>query len=454
MVITIVGTGYVGLVTGVSLADLGHIVICVGRSKIKIDQINQGKSPFFEPGLDNLLKKLLKRNLISATDNLSDSIKSSDCTIIAAGTPTVDNKIDLSEIEKVSKQIGEALKTLGKYHVVVVKSTVVPGTTENVVLPLLEQYSFKKVGKDFGLCMNPEFLREGNALEDALEPDRIVIGQFDVESGLEFAKMYKKVDCPILFTNLKTAELTKYASNALFATLISYSNEIARVAEKVGGIDVLDVWNGVHLDKRLSPMIGKSRIKPGILSYILSGCGYGGSCFPKDTKALANFAKELQMDIKLINSVIEINNTQPHRMILLLKEALRNLKNKKIAVLGLSFKPNTDDLRESAAFPIIDELLSNGAKIICHDPQAYKEGLPTELANLPIVLAKNVKEALNGADAVLIITAWEEYKKLKPIDFKNKMKKPIVIDGRRIFEKDIFEKEGIIYKGIGYSAKS
>ncbi len=451
MRITIIGTGYVGLVTGVSLADSGHIVTCVGRNKSKIDRINKGESPFFEPGLDNLLKKLLKRNLISATDSLSDSIKSSDCTLIAVGTPTVNNKIDLSEIEEVSRQVGEVLRSLMRYHVVVVKSTVVPGTTENVVLSLLERYSSKKVGKDFGLCMSPEFLREGNALEDALKPDRIVIGQFDVESGLKFAKVYKEVDCSIIFTNLKTAELTKYASNALFATLISYSNEIARIAEKVGGIDVLDVWNGVHLDKRLSPMIGKSRIKPEILSYILSGCGYGGSCFPKDTKALANFAKSLDIDTKIIDSVIEINDTQPYRMILLLKESLKDLKNKKIAVLGLSFKPNTDDLRESPAIKIIKLLIKDGANVVCHDPTVSKINNKTELRGLKIIIAKNVEDVLENSDAALIVTAWDQYKKLNPAIFISKMKNPVIIDGRRIYDKNVFIQDGITYQGIGFT---
>lgn len=451
MKITIIGTGYVGLVTGVSLADLGHIVICVGRNKMKIDKINKGKSPFFEPGLDNLLKKLLKKNLISAIDNLSDSVKSSDCTIIAVGTPTINNKIDLSEIEKVSKQIGKVLKEVKKYHVVAVKSTVIPGTSENVVKPLLEQHSSKTAGKDFGLCMNPEFLREGNALEDALNPDRIIIGQYDAKSGKEFSKVYLKNKCPIIFTNLKTAEMTKYVNNALLATLISFANEIARISEKIGKVDVVDVWKGVHLDRRLSPLIGKTRIKPGILSYILSGCGYGGSCFPKDTKALANFADELQEEAKLVKNVIEINSTQPHRLIILLKDALGKIKDKKIAVLGLSFKPNTDDLRESAAFPVIDELLSEGAKVICHDPQAYKKSVPEELKSLSITLTKTVEEAIKNCDAAIIITSWDEYVKLTPQSFKRYMKTPIIIDGRRIFDKEKFEKAGIIYKGIGLS---
>lgn len=452
MKITIIGTGYVGLVTGISLAALGHNVTCVGRNIDKIKTINSGKSPFYEPGVDTLLQKVTKKGLLRSADKLEENVRESDITMIAVGTPTVNNKIDLSSIKKASEQVGKSLQKVQKYHVVVVKSTVLPGVTEQVVKPIIERYSGKKVG-EFGLCMNPEFLREGNALEDALHPDRIVIGQYDNRSGKEFARIYEKASCPKIFTNLPTAEMIKYASNALFATLISYANEIARIAESASDIDVLDVWKGVHLDRRLSPN-GKKRIKPGVLSYILSGCGYGGSCFPKDTKALASFADELQIEAKLIKSVIHVNKTQPHRLVLLLKKAIgEKLKDKKITILGLTFKPNTDDLRESAAFPVIDTLLAEGAKVVCHDPQAYKENIPKELINLSVYLAKTVQEALKNTDAVIVITAWEEYTKLTPQFFKQYMKHPIVIDGRRIYPKEQFMQEGIIYKGIGYSGK-
>ena len=334
MKISIVGTGYVGLVTGLSLATLGHKVICIDNDKNKILKINKGDAPFFEPGINELLKKVLEKETFYATENLEKSVLESDVTIIAVGTPTVNNKIDLSFIEKAAEQIGKALAKTKKYQVVVVKSTVLPGITEKIVKPIIERCSKKQFGKNFGLCMNPEFLREGSALEDALHPDRIVIGQYDDKSGEEFAKIYKKVSTPKIFTNLWTAEMIKYAANSLFATLISFSNEIARISESTGKVDVVDVWEGVHLDKRLSPYVGKKQVKPGILSYILSGCGFGGSCLPKDIKALESFANALKVDAKLIKSVIDINRTQPHRVILLLKNALeKNLKGKKIAVL-------------------------------------------------------------------------------------------------------------------------
>lgn len=440
MKIAIVGAGYVGLVTGVSLATLGHKVICIETDLDKISLIQSGRSPFFEPNIDKYLKKVIRQKLFQVTTRLDDAVVKSDMTIIAVGTPTVKDKIDLTFVKRASEQIGKALKNLKKYHIVAIKSTVLPGVTEKVVKPILEKYSKKRTG-EFGLCMNPEFLREGSALEDALHPDRIIIGQIDTKSGREFAKIYTKVSAPKIFTNLPTAEMMKYAANGLLATLISYSNEIARISERIDEVDASDVWKGVHLDRRLSPYNGSTRIKPGILSYILSGCGFGGSCLPKDTKALASFADNLGIEAKLLKRVIDINITQPHRMILLLKNTLgKNLKDKKIAILGFAFKPNTDDTRESPAFTIIEDLLSEGAIVICHDPKAYVKKFSQ---------AKTLQEALKNADAALIVTAWEQYYKLTPQFFKKHMKQPVVIDGRRIYDKDSFLTAGVVYRGIG-----
>ncbi|MBU1031862.1 UDP-glucose/GDP-mannose dehydrogenase family protein [Patescibacteria group bacterium] len=442
MKISIVGTGYVGLVTGVSLATLGNQVICIDDNQEKVSKIKNGIAPFYEPKIEQLLKKVTKQNSFEITTDLTKSVIESDVIIIAVGTPTTNNQIDLSYIKKASEQIGKALAQTNKYKVIAVKSTVLPGVTEKIVKPIIEKYSKKKIG-EFGLCMNPEFLREGCALEDALNPDRIIIGQYDEKSGKEFAKIYSKVSSPKIFTNLQTAEMTKYAANALFATLISFSNEIARISENIGKIDVLDVWKGVHLDRRLSPFNGNSRIKPGVLRYISSGCGFGGSCFPKDVKALASFAAQSGVQSMLLKSVMDINNTQPHRVILLLKKALgKNIKGKKIAVLGLAFKPNTDDTRESPALLIIEELISEGAKVISHDPMVHRED---------ILRAGTVEEAIKNADAAIVVTAWEEYLKLPPIFFKKNMKHPVVIDARRIYDKNSFLSAGIEYKGIGLS---
>ena len=449
MKISIVGSGYVGLITGISLSSLGHKVVCIESNKDKVTTINSGKSPFYEPGIELALQAAIKKGLLQATESLEEGVINSDITIVAVGTPTVNNKIDLTFIKKASEEIGRALRKKNKYHVITVKSTVLPGVTEQVIKPIIEKYSHKN-SNEYGLCMSPEFLSEGTALKDALSPDRIVIGQYDDQSGKEFAKVYKKSLAPIVFTNLWTAELIKYTANSLLATLISFSNEIAKIAETTGKVDVLDVWKGVHLDKRLSPIDGKIRIKPGILKFILSGCGYGGSCFPKDTKALVSFANDIGAEASLIKSVVEINNSQPLRTVKLLKEVLgRDLTNKKITVLGLTFKPDTDDLRESPAFPIINELISEGATVVGHDPKAYKEGVPAQLSSLRMTLAGSLEEALRGADGTIVVTSWDEYIKLTPKIFKDLMKLPVVIDGRRIYDKNAFTNAGVIYKGIG-----
>lgn len=447
MKIAVIGTGYVGLVTGVSMSQLGHSVICVGRDKDKIKKINEGSSPFYEPGLDKILNESISKKLFEATDNLKKAALDADVIIIAVGTPTIDNKIDLSAIQTVSRQIGEELGKSSKYQVVVVKSTVTPTTTDKIIKPLLEKYSGKLVGS-FGLCMSPEFLREGNAVEDATNPDRIVIGQYDEKSGKKFAEIYTNVLCPKVFTNLATAEITKYAANALFATLISYSNEIARICEATDNVDAIDVWEGVHLDSRLSPKINKKIFTPGIVSYILSGCGYGGSCFPKDTRALAAYAKSIGVNTEIIKSVIDTNDTQPKRVIALLKKALGDLRNKRITVLGLTFKPNTDDLRESPSIPVIKWLIENEAVVVCHDPMVNNINM-LGLRDIKITLAKSKEEALRNTEGVLIMTAWDEYKKLNPEFFKKLMKKAIVIDGRRIYKKTEFISAGINYQGIG-----
>lgn len=449
MKVTIVGTGYVGLVTGVILASAGHFVYCVGRNKEKLQKINAGTSPFFEPGLEKLLRIVLKKGLLKAVSDIQNAVSQSEVIIIAVGTPTLNDAIDLSQIEIVSKQIGEALRQSNSYHVVVVKSTVVPGATEKIALPILEKSSGKKVGKDIGLSMNPEFLREGQAVSDALHPDRIVIGSHDEKSSKTLLKLYKEFVCLKVVTNIKTAEMTKYTANSLLATMISFSNEIARICEDTGGIDVIDVWRGVHLDSRLNPIIKEKRVEPGFLKYLFSGCGYGGSCFPKDTKALVSYAQKAGIEAQLLQSVVKINSSQPLRMIAHLKKALKNLERKKIAVLGLAFKPETDDTRESPAIPIIKTLLSEGAVVRVYDPKV-KHLVDSNIDKSLVTFSKNVQDAVINSDAVLIVTAWDEYKKLTPEFFWKKMKNPVVIDGRRIYNKDKFLKAGILYRGIGY----
>lgn len=432
MNVSIIGTGYVGLVTGVALAHAGHRVVCVGRSHEKIDHINRGKAPFFEPGLEVLLDRVTRQKRLAASVDFAESVLESDITIIAVGTPTVEGKIDLGQMKDAASQVGEALKAKQAYHVVAVKSTVVPGTTESVVWPILTQASGKST-KEVGLCMNPEFLREGNALSDALDPDRIVIGSSDTKSANTYARLFSKNSCPIFFTNLPTAEMSKYVENVLLATLVSFSNEIGNLAASIPGVDVVDVWKTVHADRRMSP---------GVAHYLLTGCGYGGSCFPKDTKALFHFAREKGISMAMLGSTIAINQAQPHGLVELVAQALGGLQGKRIAVLGLTFKPDTDDVRESPSAVIIDELLAQGAVVVCHDPKAQETPVGATRVG-------EYGKALDGADGAVILTAWDVYKRIPPKEFVARMKAPLVIDGRRVYDPDAFTKAGVRYLAVG-----
>jgi UDPglucose 6-dehydrogenase len=411
MNISIIGTGYVGLVSGVCFAKLRNNVICVDIDKKKIDKINNAIPPIYEEGLEELLSK--HKDRIKATTDYSSSINNTDVTFICVGTPSKeDGSIDLTFIKEVTIEIAKVLKQKDNYHLVVVKSTVLPGTTRDVVLPLLEKYSGKKVGKDFGLAMNPEFLREGIAVDDFLKPDRIVIGSYDDKSRDILRKLYRDFSCPLVETSLSAAEMIKYASNCFLATKISFINEIGNMCKKLE-VDAYEVADGMGLDNR----IGRA--------FLDSGIGWGGSCFPKDLQALLAWAKCEKEEAKMIESAIEVNDFQPLKLIELLKKHVPNLNGKTIGVLGLSFKPNTDDIRESRAIPMIRKLLEDGAEVKAYDPKAmnnFEELYPQ------IEYCSSAEEVLNS-DAVLISTKWEEFKKL---DYKGK----IVIDGRKFVSKN------------------
>lgn len=408
MKISIVGSGYVGLVTGIGLAELGNKVIFVDINKNKVNSINSAEPPIYERGLKKLMQK--NREKYYATTNYYEAIMNSEITFICVGTPSKeDGSIDLSYVESVSKGIGEVLANKDDFHVVVVKSTVIPGTTEGVVKPIIEKESGKKAFEDFGLAMNPEFLREGNAVEDFFNPDRIVIGAKDEKTKSILDELYKPFSCPKLFTDIKTAEMIKYASNAFLATKISFANEIGNICKKLE-IDVYKVFEGVGLDHRINP------------AFFRAGIGFGGSCFPKDVKALIRKADELREDPKILKAVIEVNERQPLKMIELLKKHISNLGNKTIGLLGLAFKPDTDDVRESRAIPIVKALLDEGAKVIAYDPKAidnFAKMFPQ------IEYAKSAQEVIDKSDAVLIVTEWKEFEEL---NYEGK----IVIDGRRI----------------------
>ena len=427
MRISIIGTGYVGTVTGSCFAHLGNDVICVDVDPGRIEKINKGIPPIYEEGLEDLLRQHAGKNLI-ATADYDSAIANTDISFICVPTPTDANgKIDLRFIREASRSIGERLKNKPSYHVVVVKSTVVPETTEKVVTPILEEASGKKAGKDFGVGMNPEFLREGKAVYDFMNPDRIVVGADDPKAGEIIRKLYSGYSAPLLTVDTKTAEMIKYVSNSFLATKISFSNEVGNICKRLG-IDTYKVMDGVGMDQRISP------------HFLRSGLGFGGSCFPKDVKALVGKASEVGYEPILLKTVLEVNERQPAIALHILKSHVPDLKGKRIAVLGLAFKNDTDDIRESRAIPLIGMLLAEGATITAYDPMAA-EHMKHVYPN--IAYYSNAGDALQGADACLIATEWGEFSKLES-EF-GRMKTRIVIDGRRVVDP---AGKGLVYEGI------
>ena len=430
MNISIIGTGYVGLVTGVGLAEKGHRVICVDTDGSKVDSINRGVPPIFEKDLEGMLERLVKEEKLEATMDTANAVKNSQVTFICVGTPSSeDGSIDTSYVERASQDIAEALMEKDEYHVVCVKSTVVPGTTEGLVLPIMEVAGLE-MGKDMGLGMNPEFLREGVALDDFMNPDRIVIGGADDRSKSVLREIYQDFESPVVVTDIKTAEMIKYVSNALLATKISFANEMSRICEKIGA-DVYGVMDGVGLDSRIER------------KFLDAGVGFGGSCFPKDVMALIHFCRWQGVNPRILEAVIKVNEHQPIHAVNMLEDMLGRLSGKRIAILGLAFKADTDDVRESRAIPMAQELLRRGARVVGYDPMAGKN-FSGEVSN--VELAGSVEEALTGSHGCLIQTDWEEFRSLGEKDFMV-MSTPVVLDGRRVLNPEGFDK--VRYRTIG-----
>lgn len=444
MRISIIGTGYVGLVSGACFAEIGHEVTCVDHNSEKVEKINASECPIYEDKLDQLLTKHTGKRLI-ATTNLFDAVINSDLSIIAVGTPFDGNNIDLQYIRLVSEQIGKALKKKSSYHLVVVKSTVVPGTTDDVVLPILTKHSGKKAGSDFGVGMNPEFLREGSAINDFMYPDRIVVGGIDEQSRNKLAEVYKYFkNVDKIQTSNKTAEMIKYTSNSLLATLISFSNEIGNLCASLGNVDALEVMRAVHLDKRISPILDNGeRVSPGIVNYLEAGCGFGGSCFPKDVKALIAHGIHVGEPMRVLKSVVAVNKDQPTQVIDRLKKHFPNVKDVKVAVMGLAFKPGTDDMRESPSIPVIELLIKEKAHVSAYDPVACHEAIKI-FGSKDIHYSHTVEDAINEADAIIIMTRWQEFSCIPDILKANNLS-PLVVDGRRMLPRDFVTK----YEGIG-----
>jgi len=445
--IAILGTGYVGLVAAAVFADRGFTVLASTQDPEKVAAINRGRAPFFEHDLDPLVERTVKAGTLRAVEGREEAVLKSDIVFIAVGTPSLmSGEADLRLIKQTAEAIGTVLRKKTEYTLVVTRSTVVPGTTRNLVLPLVEEFSGKKAGPDFGVCMSPEFLRQGAAVHDTQSPDSVVIGEFDRRSGdmLEaFSReVYAGQDVPNLRMNLESAEMVKYGRNTFLAMNISYINEMARIAETIPGVDIYEVVKGVGADWRINP------------AFLNAGCGYGGSCFPKDVKAMISFARTRTVEPKLLDAVEEVNEQQAAHMVAIARQELGGpLKDKRIALLGLSFKPGTDDMREAASIKIANHLYAHEASIVAYDPKAIPNARERFIKDtIKIDYAETVEACLQGADCCMVLAEWDEFKAVTPDVFNRCMNRSVVIDGRRIFGAS-FRKQVARYRGIGLGSK-
>jgi len=431
MKITVIGTGYVGLVAGTCLASLGNDVICLDIDQEKIDKLNNGILPIYEPGLDDLVKRNKKEGRLTFTTDKEKAIKDSQVIFIAVGTPMGENhEADLRFVKAVAKDIGTYMED---YKVVVDKSTVPVGTADMVKKIIKEN---QKNPIEVDVVSNPEFLKEGAALKDFQNPDRVVIGS-DSEKAKEIMdKIYgavARIGRPIVHTDIKSAELIKYASNSMLATRISFMNELSHLAEKVGA-DIKKVAQGMGLDSRIGP------------KFLQAGVGYGGSCFPKDVQALIQTMKQNNCDASILESVEEVNKKQKLSLIPKIQKLVPDLNGKTIAVWGLAFKPRTDDIREAPALFLIDELQKLGAKIKAFDPVAEENAKKTLK---DIEYAQNPYNAIEGADALVICTEWDEFRDLDKEKIRSLLNNPNIIDGRNIYDPKEMKEAGFNYIGVG-----
>lgn len=423
------GLGYVGLTTAACFSYKGFKVTCFDIDNEKVKTINNGKAPFFEPGLDELLKVSIEKGFLKAVEDPVKAVLDSKITFITVSTPNKeDGSIDLTSVKDASERIGEALRIKDRWHLIVIKSTVIPTTTEKIVGKIIEEHSGKRIGRDFGLCANPEFLKEGSAVEDTFKPDRIVIGESDKKSGDLLESFYKDFYGenlpPILRTNLVNAELIKYVNNSFLAMKVSFINMVANLCQKIRGADVEIIAKGIGLDRRIGEL------------FLKAGAGWGGSCFEKDLKALLNFGAKNSVELPLIESTLKVNDTQPYKLIDLAKKLVGELKGKRISVLGLSFKPNTDDMRYAVSIKIVNKLLEEDAKVVVYDPIAMQNA--RKIFNNTVEYANSVEECLKGSECALIVTEWNDFKGLIPEDFIKLMKNPVVVDGRRMYDSKAF----------------
>jgi UDPglucose 6-dehydrogenase len=429
MDVSIVGSGYVGTTVAACFADLGHDVVNVDIDESVVAALNDGEAPIHEPGLDELLVTYGGGRLRASTDY--DAIAGTDLTLLALPTPSeADGSIDLSAMRAGARSVGEVLARKAGYHLVVVKSTVVPGTTEDILTPIIAEAAGKRAGEDFGVAVNPEFLREGSAVDDFMHPDKVVLGTDGDDRALDLlADLYEPIvlewDIPVVETGRREAEMIKYANNAFLAAKVSLINDIGNICKEYG-VDAYEVADAIGLDDRIGA------------KFLRSGIGFGGSCFQKDVSALINAAYDAGYEPRMLDAAIEVNDGQPERLLGLLDEHV-DVAGRRVAVLGLSFKPGTDDIRHSRATPVIEGLCERGAEVVAYDPVAVvemRERFPD------IEYAESAAAALEGAHGAVVVTDWDEFATLDG-EF-DAMAEPVVVDGRRIVKR----REGIVYEGL------
>jgi len=433
MNICVVGTGYVGLVTGACFAEFGNPVTCVDSDERKIEGLRAGRMPIYEPGLEDLVERNVRADRLRFTSDLAEAVRDSLVVFIAVGTPQGDDgRADLSFVREVARTIAGHLNS---YKVVVTKSTV-PAGTGRMIREIIEQHMEEH--HPFSVASNPEFLREGSAIEDFMRPNRVVLGTEDEQSAAILADLYRPlylIETPIVKTDVVTAEVIKYASNAFLATKISFINEMADLCEAVGA-DVHDVAKGMGLDRRIGP------------KFLHPGPGYGGSCFPKDTRAVLEIARDHDVDLRIVRAVIDVNDHRPPLMLEKIRTALGGqFEGKTVALLGLTFKPNTDDLRESPSMKILEQLAGAGARVRAYDPV----GTPLVEAEhqREVEICRDEYHAAEGAEVLVLATEWNQFRGLDLDRLKALMREPVVVDLRNVYEPDMMRRRGFRYTGVG-----
>jgi UDPglucose 6-dehydrogenase len=426
--ICVIGTGYVGLVTGSCFADLGNTVYCLDVDETRIAKVKQGIMPIYEPGLEQLVEQNVNAGRLHFTTDYAEGLKDAEFAFIAVGTPSgVDGEADLQYV----RQAAESIADLVEGPIIVVNKSTVPVGTGDWVADVITRRRNRPM--EFSVVSNPEFLREGSAINDFMYPDRVVLGSLHKEAAEKVARLYQSLRCPIVVTDLRTAEMVKYASNAFLATRISFINEIANICEELGA-DVREVSRGMGLDKRIGP------------AFLDAGLGWGGSCFPKDVKALAHMAVLHGSQPQLLQAVMDINRNQRRRVVVKLRRALGTLDQKVVGVLGLSFKPNTDDIREAPALEVIHLLENEGATVRAYDPQA----MANAAAVLPHVkLCHTPYEVAEGVDALVLTTEWNEFKQLDFARIHELMHTPLLMDSRNLWDPEAARAMGFTYFGVG-----